>query len=159
EDDGRVVALAPAVPLAPSTGYRVRVTTTVTDLAGHALAAPVTSGFTTAGPDLRGPRLVAPEPADGAAGVSVPPVGRACFDEPLDPASFGAGEEAALRVLDLAAGGAPRAGVLEPSPDARCLALVLEAPLAFETAYTVELLGTLRGADGNPVADAAGAPF
>jgi len=154
-----VAILTPDAPLPPSSLCTVSVTTGVHDLAGNALVAPVTSSFTTQAPDVIGPRLAELLPADGAEAASVRPLVRACFDEALDPATFGTGEAAALRVLDYAAGGAQRAGSLTPSADGRCVVLTLDAPLEFEHSFAAELRGTLRGADGNPVTDAAGAAF
>ena len=159
EDGGAVVAVTPSAPLAPRTAHVVRIGTGITDLAGNALEAPVSSAFTTEGPDLVGPRLVELLPADGAGGVSVRPVVRACFDDVLDPASFGAGASAALRVLDYAVGGAALSGSLAASGDGRCVALTLDAPLGFEHSYAAELRGTLRGADGNPVSGETGQTF
>jgi len=159
EAGGTQIVLTPAAPLGPSTAYRVRIGTGITDLAGNPLPAPVTSGFTSEGPDLVGPRLVELLPADGATGVSVRPLVRTCFDEGLAAESFGTGESAVLRVLDPSAGGAVRAGTLAASEDGRCVLLTLDEPLAFEHAYTAELLGTLRGADGNAVVEGTGAGF
>ncbi len=154
-----VVRLTPLAPLEPRTVYTVRIGTGVTDLAGNALEMPIASSFTTEGPDVVGPRLVELLPADGAGGVSVRPLVRACFDEVLDPASFGAGSSSVLRVLDYAVGGAALAGSLAASDDGRCVALTLDAPLGFEQSYAAELRGTLRGADGNPVTGESGETF
>ncbi|MCC6642626.1 MAG: Ig-like domain-containing protein, partial [Deltaproteobacteria bacterium] len=159
EEGGTVVAVTPAAPLSPRTAYLVRIGTSITDLAGNALAAPVASGFATEGPDLVGPRLLELLPVDGAAAVSVRPLVRACFDDAIDPASLGTGDTAALRVLDVTAGRAPVAGALAASEDTRCVVLTLGSPLGFERSYAAELRGALRGADGNPVTSETGEPF
>jgi hypothetical protein len=102
---------------------------------------------------LRGPQLLSLVPANGAANVSVRPVVRARFDDPLDPASVGA---ASFRLL-LAGAAVPASFVLRDGN--RTLDLLPDAPLAVETGYALELSDAIRGADGYPVTDAGGAPL
>jgi hypothetical protein len=97
-----------------------------------------------------GPRLLAFEPIDGAANVSVRPLLRARFDEPLDPASA----EDGLRLSDPQ--GAPVALEIALLEGGRVLEARPAAPLAFETTYTVEPSPTLTDSNGNFAAEADG---
>jgi hypothetical protein len=95
-----------------------------------------------------GPRLVFTDPADGATNVSVRPLVRVSFDEPLDPPSATA---ARVRLLDPAAGIVPT--TLALADGGHTLELRPDTALAFETLYTLSLASGLTDDTGKPATE------
>jgi len=81
----QMLPIYPDVPLTAGTQYTVTVAG-VTDIAGNAIAAPVTSTFTTGtGADLTSPQVVSVNPPYGATGVGTNVVLQVTFNKPIDP--------------------------------------------------------------------------
>ncbi len=93
-----------------------------------------------------GPRLTALEPAAAATNVSVRPRLRARFDDALARASVTA---ASFRLLEN--GATPIAAHFVFSDGDRTVDLVPDAPLAFQTAYTLVLTGAVTGSGGDAI--------
>ncbi len=104
------------------------------------------------GQDLAtGPRLIELAPADGATNVSVRPIVRARFDEPIDETTVDASR---FQLLDPA--DAPVPATVALTEGGRVLTLTPDGPLAFEAAYTVVLSEELAADDGNGITAADG---
>ena len=83
---GNTATFTPTSNLAVSTLFTATITTTVTDLAGNALAANYVWTFTTgAAPDTTPPEIVITNPANGADGVAINQTVSATFSEAMDP--------------------------------------------------------------------------
>jgi hypothetical protein len=152
-DGGRTLQIVPRSALALLTLYHLQVGTGVRDLAGNALVTPLASRFTTRGADTRGPQLLQLNPSDGATESPLSPWIAARFDEPLARASV------PPNGLELVQGGRRVEATLDYEDGDRTLLLRLAAPLALDTAYTVELNGNVTDAAGNRVVDEEGQPF
>ncbi len=86
---GRTATFAPAGNLAGGLPFTATVTTGFKDLAGNALAAPSTWGFTTGTTtDTTAPTVLSTDPANAAIGVAVNTNITATFSEAIDPATI-----------------------------------------------------------------------
>ena len=82
------VVLVPDALLSPNTTYTFTATTTVTDQAGNALAAPFTSTFTTTTTaDNFRPSVINVSPPNGTTGVAATAIITVTFSEPMNPGS------------------------------------------------------------------------
>jgi methionine-rich copper-binding protein CopC len=140
DSTGTKATLTPGAALAGQTTYTV--SARASDTAGNAMAAAVTSTFTTA--DVTAPTVTSVTPAGGATGVSSSTTVSATFSEPVVASSVTAG---------LAGGGATVAGTASWSADARTLTIKPGAVLSADTKYTVTVSGA-RDAAGNTQASA-----
>ncbi len=85
---GRTAIFTPVRALAPNTGYTATLAADIEDLAGNAVPAAVTWGFSTrANADTTPPVAVATNPADAALDVAISAVISVTLSEPLDPAT------------------------------------------------------------------------
>lgn len=83
DDSSNAATVIPGVPLSKSSTYRVRVTTSVLDVGGQALATEVVIGFATLLADTTPPFVKATLPVSGATGVATGTVS-ITFSEPVD---------------------------------------------------------------------------
>ena len=144
DDASRTARLVPDARLAQSTSYTAELTTAIRAQDGTPMAAPESWSFTS-GTELQ---VTGRTPAPFATGISPATVVRAVFSRDVDPATLtadqlparGSGRRlgARERVLRRRLAGRPR---LTPA-----------APLALLTGYTATLAGTIRAADGAPLA-------
>jgi methionine-rich copper-binding protein CopC len=137
---GTKATLTPAAKLAGQTTYTV--SARATDTSGNAMAAPVTSTFTTA--DVTAPTVGSVTPTTGSTGVSSSASPTATFSEAVVASSVQA---------VLSGGGATVPTTASWSADARTLTLKPGAVLSGNTQYTVTLSGA-RDAAGNTQAAA-----
>ena len=146
---GASVTLTPlAQPLSPNTTFTIRITTGVTDIAGNALAAPVTTTFRTRSADVTSPHVATVVPALGATGVSVAASIMVTFDEPIAPATVTA---TSFRVL---ADGVAVPGTLSFEDGDATVRFRPAAPLPLSTIVTLQLGTGITDATGNPLAGA-----
>ncbi len=140
--------LTPAANLAWETEYLAELTTSVTDIAGNGLAAPVTWSFTTiAEPDLAPPLVVTTVPVGGAVGVLPSALVAAGFSEPLDPATL-----TAASFTLTPAGGAAVPAVVTYDALAATATLTPQAALAYDTVYEARLTTAIADTAGNQLA-------
>jgi len=136
----RTITLMPPNLLAPSTVYTITVAGIV-DVAGNALAAPVTITFTTGpGADLQPPQIVSSSPVANdnnvSSGLTTVTV---TFNEPIDPASL-----AGPNSVNGLSGPVP--ANLSLSADGLTLTFTLNAPLSPNTSYNIGIyLADLAG--------------
>ncbi len=139
--DSRKAVFTPNSALAAMTTYTATVGTGVTDLAGNALAAPVSWSFTTGNTDVQAPSITGRFPASGATAVAIDTGVVVTFSEELNPASLTG------NIFVEGAFGTVPARMVYDAATYR-VSLTPSAPLLPLTRYTV----TVRGA----VADWAG---
>ncbi|HEY5949150.1 MAG TPA: Ig-like domain-containing protein [Kofleriaceae bacterium] len=133
------------VDLNASTSYTVVVPTSVTDLAGNALAQQYTFGFhTSAVPDTTAPTITAVTPNNGAIGTVVRPPITVAFSEPMDQASV----EAAFSFVSPSGATATFAW----STDGQTLTATPTADLAYGDQVVWQLATTATDLAGNALA-------
>lgn len=140
-DDG--VTFVPAAPLPLGQEYQVRLQS-VADRFGNRLAEPFEARFRTKDPDLRGPRVTATEPLDGADGVALRPRIAVRFDEPLDWSSL---KDDLLTLVDEQ--GAVVAARRDLYDENTSVTLDLAAPLEPGQRYHIRLLPGAADEAGN----------
>jgi hypothetical protein len=141
-------ALTPSSALSFSTRYAFGVSSAVKDLAGNQLASPFASSFTTASqPDVTAPAVVSVTPANLSSGQSVSSVVTVTFSEPMNAQTITASTVA----VSVTSTGAPVAGTVSYSSGSNTATFTPQAPLAFNTSYTVTVSGATDVA-GNPLA-------
>ena len=120
----------------------------VTDLTGLPLAAPFTSGFTTAsGVDLVAPSVTSVTPANGAQNVALTATVQLTFSERINPLTV---NQRTLWLID-AGTGQRVAGDVVVSGDGLNAAFIPSAPLAPSVTYYVQASGfaDLSGQQGS----------
>jgi hypothetical protein len=143
----RTLSLIPVVPLRASTVHRVTIGTGVKDLSGNALAAMVSTTFTTGtGADLIGPAVSLVDPGNGATGVPRNAVMRLGFSKRINPLTV---NNATFLVFPQSTG-IPIAGTIAVAADGRSASFMPTSALAALTAYFVQAFGItdLAGQDG-----------
>jgi methionine-rich copper-binding protein CopC len=126
----RLLTLTPRVPLAANTTYTLNITG-ILDLPGNALAAPVTTSFTTgAEADLRVPTVSSVVPANAATGVATSTTVEIHFSEPIDRNSV---TSSTFQVLNPSS--APIAGTIVVAADALSATFTPSSPLTAGTVY------------------------
>ena len=128
-------------------------TAAVTDVAGNALPAPVSSTFKTRSPDTIPPRVVGIVPVDGAVNVAVSTPVTVTFTEPIDRSTM------TTASFNVAINGAPVAGQFTFSSGDAVVRFVPAAPLPFDAIGVVQLSAAITDLFENPLADAAGNPL
>lgn len=87
--DGKTITLTPSSNLASSTSYTIRATTSITDLAGNALAQNFTSYFTSGSvADSTAPTIVSFYPSDQSTNVNENIRPQISFSEPMRPSTI-----------------------------------------------------------------------
>ena len=148
---GNTVSLTPATTLAVGTAFRITVPTTVTDIAGNALATAFTSTFTTATPppaDTTPPTVSAVAPTNAATGVAVGTIPAVTFSEPVT----------AITGIALAIDG----GATVPTTatlTGNIVTLTPASPLAAGTTYRLTVPTTVTDIAGNALATAFTSTF
>ncbi|MES1982063.1 MAG: Ig-like domain-containing protein [Pseudomonadota bacterium] len=141
---GSIATYTPTHALAFNTSYTATVSVDVTDVAGHALAAPYHWTFTTA-PDGTPPTVVSVSPANAASGVALNTAIQATFSELLNASTV---DTSSFTVEN--AGGAAVSGTVSYS--ATTAAFTPGAPLAPNTSYTATVTTAVQDAAGNHLA-------
>ena len=134
----------PDARLAQSTAYTAELTTAIRAQDGTPLAAPESWSFTS-GTELQ---VTDRTPAPFATGISPAAVVRAVFARDVDAATLTA---TSFRLEG--PGGASVPASVSYDAASRTASLTPAAPLALLTGYTATLAGTIRAADGAPLAD------
>jgi len=147
-EDGKVLTITPAEPLAYSTNYTLTIGAgAVADLAGNLLAAEYTLSFTTAEePDTTAPTVEETDPADEATDVPVDQVITITFSEAVTV------EDESLITLEDAEGNSVNF-TYELSEDGKVLTITPAEPLAYSTNYTLTIgAGAVADLAGNLLA-------
>ncbi len=151
---GEVLQIAPVGGLEPDTGYLIRIGGEAADVAGVALAGPMTVGFRTVAAGLEPLAVV---PADGIDGVAPSAPIAVTFDRAIDPDSVSAD------LMTIAPNVAGSLEVVspegEPVSDAEpgtgtVLRFTPSGPLALNTTFDVSIAPGLRAVDGGRMAEA-----
>jgi hypothetical protein len=140
-----VATFNPTADLAFSTVYTATVTTSVTDVAGNALAAAKVWSFTTAAAvDVTAPTVASTSPADLAVNVAVAGNVTATFSEAMNAATMIAANFTLYQAATPIAGAVSYAsGVATFNPT---------ADLAYNTVYTATVTTSATDVAGNPLA-------
>jgi len=137
------MSLTPVTPpLQLNATYTLSIGTGLTDRAGNALAAAVTSTFSTGSPDVTPPQVASVAPADGATDFPVNGVVIVRFTEPLQPASVVSG------TVRLFQGGTEVTGRVTLSDDQLSITFTPAQPLAGQALHAVQVQG-VNDAAGN----------
>ncbi|HYN82562.1 MAG TPA: Ig-like domain-containing protein [Gemmatimonadaceae bacterium] len=138
----------PSVALAAGTTYSLTVTTGVSDVAGNAMAAPFTSGFTTAPAiDNTAPTVTGVSPANGATGVATNTVVNITFSEAMDAGTI-TGATISLRNTATSAAVAGAVSLIGTN----VARFTPNVALAAGTGYTVTATTGVRDVAGNAMA-------
>ncbi len=138
--------LDPAADLDYNQVYTARVTASVTDVAGNALAAEQTWMFTTELPDTTPPTISSVAPLDGASGVLVMANISATFNEAVAPGTINAGS---FELRD--PGNNVIAAAVTYDPGTRTAVLNPADSLAPSTVYTARITTAVTDVAGNPL--------
>lgn len=142
DDVNNIATVTPAAPLQGEQGYKLRVSTAATDLAGNKLAASYASTFSTSSVvDTDAPTVTSWAPLDGETGVGTNSAVAMSFSEPMDAAPV----EAAMVLSDGA--GAPVPGSMKYIGQAA--AFKPAAPLLASKTYTVTMTSVAKDLAGN----------
>ena len=145
---GSVGTFTPAASLAYATTYTATVTTGVTDLAGHALAANFVWTFTTpAAPTTTAPTVTATSPLNGATGVPTNPAITAAFSESMDASTI-----STTTFTVAAPGGIAVAGSVTYATTDSLATFTPASPLAASTLYTATITTGAKDLSGNSLA-------
>jgi hypothetical protein len=150
---GDTATLTPTATLAPNTLFTATLTTTITDLAGNALAANYVWTFTTgAAPDTTPPEIVTTSPANAPTNVPISQAVNATFSEAMNPltittATFGL----------TGPGGAAIAGTVTYDAVNFIATFTPTASLAGSSVYTATVTDGATDLAGNPLGT-TGAP-
>jgi hypothetical protein len=147
----RTVTMTPVTrPLQLAATFTITATVGIRDTSGNALAAAVTSTFTTKQPDATAPRVASIVPPNNAVDVPIATFIEATFTEPIDPATIDA------HSFRVSADGAPVAGQLIVLNDGVTVRFRPAQPLAFSTVVVTELTSAVKDLAGNALVDASG---
>lgn len=141
----RLAELVPTGNLPNPASITATVSTGVKDLAGNALAAPVTWAFTTR--DETPPTVITTTPLQNATGVSPSAPITVTFSETMDVSTI----TAANVTLRVTSSGAQVAGTVTYTEATRAMTFTPTAPLAQLTGYTLVVSRNVRDAAGNPM--------
>ena len=144
--DGKTVTIDPTVNLAHNTGFTLRATTGVTDVAGNPLAVASDSTFTTT--VLTAPTVSSRSPTAGATSVAIAVSPTLTFSEAMSPASI---NNTTCRVL-LTAGLVNQAATVTLSPDGLTATIDPTANLATGTGYTLRATTGVTDLEGDTMA-------
>jgi hypothetical protein len=140
--------ITPSGPLSNATNYTITVTTGVKDVAGNAMAAPVTAKFTTIPiPDTTAPTIISRSPAAGATGVATNAFVTITFSEPMDQATINSTN---FKVTDSLS--APVAGTVSYDGPSNTAKFTPTSPLNNSAKYTVTVTTGVKDLAGNPLA-------
>ncbi len=137
----QLLTITPVAGLLPNTAYSLSIAG-VTDVAGDAMPAPVTSTFTTSGTaDLTALTIVSFDPASGATGVPTNARMRVGFSKGVDSVSLAGGN---FIVYPYNIGtGYPIAGALSVSTDGKTATFTPTSSLLAETHYCIYVSGVV----------------
>ncbi len=140
----QMLTLIPIVPLSPNGTYTLNIAG-ILDLSGNALAAPVTSSFTTAsGADLIAPTVASASPVDAASGVPTNAVIQVQFNKQIDPLTV---TNTTFQVVQ-AITAIPATGTVAVSTDGKTATFTPSAPLDSLTYYQVQLARSIADLEG-----------
>src|SRR5437879_5393068 len=145
---GVTATFTPASALAPLTTFTATITTGARDLAGNALAANFSWGFTTGAiPDTTPPTVSFTVPVSGATAVAINQTINATFSEPMDPLTI---NTASLRVTG--PGGTAITGTVSYDVISKIATLTPTSNLAPNAVYTATVTTGARDLAGNALA-------
>lgn len=145
---GNTATFTPNSPLAGNTQYTATINSTVTDLAGNAMASDYSWRFTTgAAPDTTPPTVSATSPANGAVGVALNASVSATFSEAMDNATL----STATFILTRVTAGSPTVGGTV-SVSGNTATFTPTSSLAGNTQYRATITTGATDAAGNALA-------
>src|SRR5207302_244140 len=125
-DSDRSVTMIPAQPLTLNRTFTIAATAAITDAAGNALSAPLSSIFKTKSPDTTPPRVSAIVPGNGAVNVPVGTDVEVTFTEPVARATVTSAS------FHVGINGVPVAGQLAFANNDALVRFVPDTPLPFD---------------------------
>jgi len=156
-NDDTLVVFTPATPLAYATAYTVQILQGITDRHGNALAAPVTSPFTTRAPDAVPPTVEQIVPANNTANVFLTNAVTVVFSESVQPASLS--NASAPGFVMTGPLGAPVTGTFTFEQGSKVAIFTPKTSLAENASYTLRLSTAIKDLAGNPLANPSTSTF
>lgn len=140
----RTATFTPSTALAASTMYIVSIADTIKSLEGVALAAPMTTTFTTAAPAVGAPTVLSVSPAGGATSVPVNATITAIFSTAMDPATISASSFTV----------AGATGIVAYDSNTMTAKFTPSNNLGYATTYTVTISTSVKDSAGTALATA-----